>query len=111
MADSSKDTRALWAVLFYQGTFAGYDIYSALDSSPWTVETAGGGDPRKEKAQRKYMKHAAVRTVAAGVIGSLIAGSVWPIIGASLVTVDMLYLYNAAIKANKSGGGQSWWGS
>ena len=104
---TSKDSRALGAILFIAAGTNAMDVYSALNSSPWTAESFGG-DPEKAKACREYVWHSIVVTSFYGLTSSVIARSVWPIIGTMLADVYMWYLYNRALMRAAARNSQGW---
>ena len=72
--------RALSAIMFMQALTNAMDVYSALNSSPWTAENFGG-DESKAKSCREYVWHSIAVTSIYGISSSIIAESWWPVIG------------------------------
>lgn len=103
----AKDKRALSALLFMAASTNAMDVYSALNSSPWTAESFGG-DPEKAKACMKYVYHSIAVTTFYGAAGSIIGHNWWPIVGTILADSYMYYLYVTALSRAKSSGSQSW---
>jgi hypothetical protein len=90
------DRRALSALLFMAAGTNALDVYSALNSSPWTAESFGG-DPEKAKACREYVYHSIGLTSFFGITSAVIGHSWWPIIGTILANGYMMWLYNRAL--------------
>src|SRR5215469_1826933 len=99
--------RAIAAVLFLQGIMAGYDVFSAVNSSPWTAESFGG-DPEKEASLREYINHGLTITLLTTTAASAIAGSPWPLFGAMAACAYMYWLYMRAIQRSKEQGNIGW---
>lgn len=105
----SAARRGVGAILFLQAATNAMDVYSAVNSSPWTAETVSGGDPVKEKSLTRYCTHAIVQTLALNGIAAVIAGDgLWPYVlgGALLETGYMTWLYYDAVmrgRASKQG--------
>ena len=77
------DRRTLGALLFLAASTNALDVYSALNSSPWTAESFGG-NPEKAKSCREYVFHSIGVTSFFGVTSGIIAHTWWPIIGTVL---------------------------
>jgi hypothetical protein len=99
--------RGIAAILFLQGVTAGYDVFSAVNSSPWTAESFGG-DPEKEASLREYINHGLTITLATATASSFIAGSPWPFFGAMAACAYMYWLYMRAIGRAKERGNAGW---
>ncbi|HXR53509.1 MAG TPA: hypothetical protein VN793_00535 [Acidimicrobiales bacterium] len=99
--------RAIAALLFIAASTNAMDVYSALNSSPWTAESFGG-NPAKADACRGYVRHAigvsTFYTVGAGIIGR----SWWPVVGGALANVYMFWLYERALARADESGSQTW---
>lgn len=102
--DSGK---ALAAILFINTSTMTMDVYSALNSSPWTAQSFGG-DPEKAQACRHYVYQSIGVTVFYGVAGTVIARSPWPIIGTILADAYMFYLYETALRKAVAKGSTGW---
>jgi hypothetical protein len=97
--------RAAAAILFQQAATNALDVYSAVNSSPWTAETVTGGDPAKEASLTRYCTHAVVNTVLINGMAAWVAGPglwIWPVIGATLETAYMSWLYYDAVQRGRS---------
>ena len=92
----SKLIREGAATEFAASVAAGYSIYSTLNSSPWTAESFGG-DPEKARSCLFYSKLATLTNIGLGLFTSLIAGSLWPLTGFAVVSLEMHYLYHRAV--------------
>jgi hypothetical protein len=103
----SSDRRAISALLFIAAGTNTMDVYSALNSSPWTAESFGG-DPGKAATCREYVIHAMVVTSAYCVGSALIAKSWWPLIGSVIMNGYMYWLYDRALSRAQENNSQTW---
>lgn len=103
--DGSK--RALSALLFIGASTNAMDVYSALNSSPWTAESFGG-DPEKAKACLEYVHHSVAVTGFYAIASALIARNPWPIYGWILAAAYMYWLYRRALSRAEARGSTSW---
>lgn len=97
--------RSAGAILFLQAATNALDIYSAVNSSPWTAENVTGGDAEKEKSLKRYCAHAIGQTVLINGIAAIIAGGdMWPFVlgGATLEVTYMSWLYWDAVKRGRA---------
>jgi hypothetical protein len=99
--------QAIAGLLFMQAGTLAMDVYSAVNSSPWTAENFGA-DPSKAKSCREYVYHAIGLTFFYSAIGSVLARSWWPIIGASVMSVYMYWLYNRALMRGATTNATGW---
>src|SRR5438270_9016072 len=67
------------AILFLQSSMEAMDVYSALNSSPWTAESFGS-DPRKRQACLEYVYHGVGVTAFYCIGAAVLANNWWPII-------------------------------
>lgn len=108
MADNGPTNggrRGLAALLLLASATNAMDVYSAVNSSPWTAETVTGGDAAKESSLRRYCTHAIVQSAAINGLAAYTAGpGLWPfpIIGAVLETTYMSWLYWDAVKRGRA---------
>jgi hypothetical protein len=93
--------------LFLVAAAESFNIFSAMNSSPWTAENFGA-DERKAKSCREYVMISAVANTALGAGASMLGGSVWPLIGTSLVTAFMYWLYRRALARGMAAGSTGW---
>jgi hypothetical protein len=77
-----------------------YNAYGATNSSPQTTELFAGD---RADTLWKYVRMGGVQVIAIGLFGTVVARSLWPLLGALVVGVVMTGLYAHAMKA---GGGQ-----
>ena len=96
---------ALAAVLFISSSTNAMDVYSAVNSSPWTGYNFANDD-RAREALRYYVAHAIVITALTNIGGAIIAKSWWPIFGAGLASTYMYWLYEDAIRKGQEEGAQ-----
>jgi hypothetical protein len=101
--------RAAAALLFIAASTNAMDVYSALNSSPWTAESFGG-DPDKAKACREYVHHAMAITAFYALAGAWIGHSPWPIVGFVPAAGYMYWLYWRALNRAEAKGSKSWAG-
>lgn len=104
---ATSDRRALGAILFLAAGTNAMDVYSALNSSPWTAESFGG-TPEKAKACRRYVYHSIAVTSFYGLTSGIIAHSMWPIVGVVLADAYMYYLYSKALAKAAERGNTGW---
>jgi len=95
------------AVLFMQAGTLAMDVYSAVNSSPWTAENFGA-DPEKAKSCREYVYHAIGLTAFYAGIGSYVSRSTWPLFGAAIMTGYMWWLYERALRRGVAAGTDQW---
>jgi hypothetical protein len=95
------------AGIFLMALAEAFNVYGALNSSPWTAENFGA-DPEKAKSCRAYVLQADLVNLALGVGTSLVAENPWPLIGIGLITVYMHWMYEKALKKGAVAGTDSW---
>lgn len=83
-------------IAFLVAYYGVFEVYSALNSSPWTIETVGA-DPDMAAAARRRVRQAIVNSIAAGVFASWLDGNWWPLIGTLAADAYMLWVYEDAI--------------
>jgi hypothetical protein len=99
--------RAMGAILFISASTNAFDIYSALNSSPWTAESFGG-DPDKAKACREYVYHSLAVTAFYSFGAAAISRSWWPIWGWAIASAYMFFLYERALTRAAAKGSTNW---
>jgi hypothetical protein len=104
MADSSA---MAGAGIFLMALAEAFNVYGALNSSPWTAENFGA-DPEKAASCRRYVIQADIVNVALGVGTSIIAKAPWPLLGILAITVYMHYMYERALKKGAAAGSAGW---
>jgi hypothetical protein len=95
------------AILFLQASTNAMDVFSAVNSSPWTAENFGG-DPTKSASVQEYVWHGVGLTVFYVVGASVLAKSAWPIIGGGITLGYMYWLYSRALNRGQARGSVSW---
>jgi hypothetical protein len=95
------------ALLFIASSTNAMDVYSAVNSSPWTGYNFANDD-KARTALRYYVTHAIIITTLTNVGGALLAKSWWPILGASIASTYMYWLYEDAIAKGKADKVESW---
>lgn len=103
------DRRTLGALLFIAASTNVVDVFSAVNSSPWTAQSFGG-DPEKAESCRKYVRHAMVIAGAYSAAAAWIARSWWPIVGAVAAEGYMWWLYDDALNKAVETGSTDWTG-
>lgn len=99
--------KALAAVLFISSATNALDVFSAVNSSPWTAYNFAN-DAKAKQALRYYVTHAVVITVLINLVGSSISRSYWPIAGATVASVYMWWLYEDAVKKGEKEKSEAW---
>jgi hypothetical protein len=99
--------RVASAILFIQASTNALDVYSALNSSPWTAQSFGA-DPEKRRACMEYVYHSIGVTAFYAITASLIAQNPWPIIGMVIADGYMYWLYTRALNRAMESGSQGW---
>jgi len=87
--------------------YGGFEVYSGLMSSPWTVENFGADEKRAGSAWKTAIEAAAINAVM-GTGASILVKAWWPLIGTGLVSVYFLYKYQRAITVGKQAGNTGW---
>lgn len=95
------------AGIFLMALAEAFNVYGALNSSPWTAENFGA-DPEKARSCRRYVLQADVVNVALGIGTSLISESPWPLLGIGLITVYMHWMYERALRKGAVAGTDGW---
>lgn len=84
-----------------------FNVYGALNSSPWTAENFGA-DPEKARSCRRYVIQADIVNIALGVGTSIIAESPAPFLGILVISVYMHAQYERALRKGKTAGSKGW---
>lgn len=103
----SDAARVASAILFIQASTNAMDVYSALNSSPWTAQSFGA-DPEKRKACMEYVYHSLGVTAFYSFAAAVLAKNWWPIVGWSIASSYMYYLYTRALSRAQESGSTSW---
>lgn len=98
---------AVAAILFLQAGTNVMDVYSALNSSPWTSENFGA-DAQKAKSCMEYVLHSVAWTSFYCGVAALLAHSWWPVFGMVLANVYMYWLYKRALARGATAGSKGW---
>jgi hypothetical protein len=93
--------------LFLVAAAESFNIFSAMNSSPWTAENFGADD-RKAKSAQQYVWISIGANEALGVGASLLAGNWWPLIGTTLVSAFMYFIYQRALAKGMAAGSTGW---
>ena len=95
------------AILFLQASTNAMDVFSAVNSSPWTAENFGG-DQTKNASVREYVWHGIGLTVFYIAGASILAKSWWPIVGGGITLGYMYFLYSRALDRGAARQSQGW---
>lgn len=99
--------RVASAILFIQASTNAMDVYSALNSSPWTAQSFGA-DPEKRKACMEYVHHSLAVTAFYAFAAAGLARNGWPIIGWAIASAYMYWLYKRALDRAQASGSTTW---
>lgn len=103
----SESQRALSALLFIQSSTNSLDVFSALNSSPWTAQSFGA-DPEKRAACMEYVHHSLGVTLFYSGAATLLSRNAWPMIGWVLASAYMYWLYKRALSRAMQSGSTDW---
>jgi hypothetical protein len=95
------------AGLFLMACGSAFEVLSAMNSSPWTMESFGA-DERRAAAGMKYTYIGLGMALAIAGGASLLTGTLWPLIACALISVLMLYIYKRALAAGQAAGNRGW---
>ena len=107
------------ALLWLTSGMTTFDAYSTLNSSPWTAESFGA-DEERAASLREYVRHAVVFSMFYAVVSSVIilqdddednTLALYPVAGALLANVYLVWLYRRASARGKNAGNTSWAGT
>ena len=85
----------------------GFEVMSAMNSSPWTAENFGA-DEAKAASCWKYTLQATAINAAMGAGASILTKTWWPLIGTSVVSVYMGWTYRQALNRGMAAGNTDW---
>lgn len=95
------------AGLFLMSLGSAFEVLSAMNSSPWTMESFGA-DERRAKAGMKYTILGLGMAMTIGAGASLLTGTIWPLVGIALISIVMFFVYKNAIKLGREAGNTGW---
>ena len=104
--DNSAKTAAAVG-MFLVASAESFNIFSAMNSSPWTAENFGA-DERRANSAKEYVIIACAANEALGIGASLIGHSPWPLVGTTMVSGFMVFIYWRALQRGKDAGSQGW---
>jgi hypothetical protein len=93
--------------LFMVAAAESFNIFSAMNSSPWTAENFGA-DAEKARSCRQYVAISIVANEGLGLGASLLAGNWWPLIGTTMVSLFMWWLYWRALSKGLARNSTGW---
>ena len=85
----------------------GFEVMSAMNSSPWTAENFGA-DEAKAASCWKYTIQATFINAAMGAGASMLTKTWWPLIGTSVVSLYMAWTYRQAPNRGMANGNTDW---
>jgi hypothetical protein len=103
----SDAARIAGAILFLQASTNAMDVFSAVNSSPWTAENFSG-DEAKAASVQEYVWHGVGLTIFYVVAASVLAKSPWPVIGGGITLAYMYWLYQRALRRGAARGSTGW---
>ena len=84
-----------------------WEVISALNSSPWTAENFGA-DKAKAASARGYLAHSTGSGAVMAGFASWVAGSWWPVVGASVGIAYAWWIYTRALRRAESSESMGW---
>lgn len=98
--------------LFMVAAAESFNIFSAMNSSPWTAENFGA-DEKKAKSCKEYVVISVVANSGLGLGASFLAGSGgkpnwWPLIGTLMVSFFMVVIYWRALNRGMANNSTGW---
>lgn len=85
----------------------GFEIMSAMNSSPWTAENFGADEGRRASCWSYTLQACAINAVM-GLGASVLTERWWPIIGTTLVSIYMAHTYHRALQRGMLAGNTGW---
>jgi predicted permease len=110
MATDGYSGDAIAALLFMQSSATTMDVYSALNSSPWTAESFGA-DERRSNALKEYVTHAVVYSMGYAIVAGVLAQQKYAwfiILSAAGTNVYLIWLYMRAVRRGREAGSDGW---
>lgn len=95
------------ALLFMTSAMMTLDAYSTFQSSPWTAENFGA-DKEKRRSAEEYLMHAVGFSMVYAIASAYIAKAWWPVIGAAIANIYLVWLYERALGRAQSSGSRGW---
>lgn len=93
--------------LFLVAAAESFNIFSAMNSSPWTAENFGA-DEQKAKSAKHYVIVSVIANEGLGLGASLLAKNWWPIVGTTIVSLFMVWIYWRALQKGLAAGSTGW---
>lgn len=107
MFDSKGGMDSAGVGLFMVAAAESFNIFSAMNSSPWTAENFGA-DKQKADSCKRYVAISIVANEALGLGASLLAHNWWPLVGTTAVSGFMWYIYYDALKKGAETNSTGW---
>lgn len=95
--------------LFLVAAAESFNIFSAMNSSPWTAENFGA-DQQKADSCRQYVWISLAANEGLGIGASILGRSWWPLVGTTAVSVFMWWIYQRALARGMAAGSRGWHG-
>lgn len=93
--------------LFLVAAAESFNIFSAMNSSPWTAENFGA-DPQKARSCKQYVVISVLANEGLGFGASMLAGTWWPLVGTTVVSGFMVWIYWRALQRGMAAGSAGW---
>lgn len=107
MVDVPGGQKAVASAMFLMAVGEAFNVYGAMNSSPWTAENFGA-DAEKARSCRHYVLQADIANLALGIGASIVARSWSPLIGIAAITLYMHFLYERALRKGAAAGSSHW---
>ena len=98
---------AAGAILFVTSYGQIWELISGMLSSPWTAESFGADEGKKQSFNR-YLTHATINGASVALIAAWVSQRTWPLIGAGLGLAYARWLYRGALRRAGQSGSDGW---
>jgi hypothetical protein len=98
---------AAGATLFLVAYGQIWEIISGMLSSPWTAESFGADEGKKQSFNR-YLMHATVNGAAVSLIAAYVSRRAWPLVGSGLGLGYAWFLYQRALARATHSQSEGW---
>lgn len=93
--------------LFMVAAAESFNIFSAMNSSPWTAQNFGADD-EKARSCKQYVVISVLANTGLGGGASLLSGNAWPLVGTTAVSVFMVIIYWRALEKGRRMNSMGW---
>lgn len=104
---ATQSNAELAAILLMTSSMMTLDAYSTFQSSPWTAENFGA-DEEKARSCKEYLAHAVGYSTVYAIASAAVAHSWWPVLGATIANVYLIWLYLRALGRGQAAGSTGW---